>query len=110
MFVISMKMTKDDTEKKTRPSAVGFTMAHFSHNEKKTGIINFVFFLFLLFFPSKTKLQQFFLSFHAFEEPIVCAKYRSYHVTDQMGNVATNSNTVSYFIVLFKFSHTFHGI
>lgn len=36
-------------------------------------------------------------------------KNGSYHVTDQMGNVATNSNTVSYFIVLFKFSHTFHG-
>lgn len=75
MFVISMKMTKDDTEKKTRPSAVCLTMAHFPHNEKKTGIINFIFFV-SSFFPSKTKLQQFFLSFNAFEEPMLCAKKR----------------------------------
>lgn len=46
---------------------------------------------------------------HSKNKFYVQRKNRSYHVTDQMGNVATISNTVSYFIVLFNFSHTFHG-
>lgn len=102
-------MTKDDTEKKNSSVCSLFYNGSLSTQWEKKWNYKFHFFV-SSFFPSKTKLQQFFLSFNAFEEPMLCAKKTDPIMWPIKWEMSRPTQTL-YRISLFcsRFSHTFHG-